>query len=277
MCKRWCHHRYIALVRVTRARGDGVKTKMGVKMCFPALQGELQQKAGGDGSGGSGSQDSTKDGGTGASGDEIWCPAGGGAGPQVAAGGIRGREESGGDGGGDGGGGGGDGGSAGGGGGGARRSLQSGLVRAAAPHPRHGANDFGERADPAASAKSHFEITFYFHRLRQVPLRNYFLLFRLETDLTNLPPQDGRKGRGVPILADRRRTAAPRPWVGQNETDPKGPDLDTPHTPNARGGAIIPYRNRVKPASGAGREKVLPHRQLRHGGVSAARTGLPKR
>ena len=43
-----------------------------------------------------------------------------------------------------------------------RRSLQSGLVRPAAPHPRHGANDFGERADPAASAKSHFEITFYF-------------------------------------------------------------------------------------------------------------------
>ena len=46
---------------------------------------------------------------------------------------------------------------------------------------------------------------------------------------------DGARGR-----TDRRRTAAPRPWVGQNETDPRGPDLDTPHTPNARGGAIIP-------------------------------------
>ena len=76
---------------------------------------------------------------------------------------------------------------------------------------------------------------------------------------------------------DRRRTAAPRPWVGQNETDPRGPDLDTPHTPNARGGAIIPYRNRVQPASGAGREKVLPHRQLRHGGERRTEPGLPRR
>ena len=83
---------------------------------------------------------------------------------------------------------------------------------------------------------------------------------------------DGARSR-----TDRRRTAAPRPWVGQNETDPKGPDLETPHTPNARGGDTIPYRNRVKPTRGVGREKVLPHRLLRHGGASRTEPGLPMR
>ena len=65
---------------------------------------ELQQKAGGDGSGGFGSQDNINDGGTGASGDERWCPAAGGAGPRVVAGGVRGGDGSSGVGVGDGGG-----------------------------------------------------------------------------------------------------------------------------------------------------------------------------
>ena len=79
---------------------------------------EMQQKAGGDDSGGFGSKDYTNDAGTSASGDETWCPAAGGAGHQVAAGGIGGRAESGRGGVGDGGGeGSGDGGGSGGSGG----------------------------------------------------------------------------------------------------------------------------------------------------------------
>ena len=80
---------------------------------------ELQQKAGGDGSGGFGSQDNINDGGTGASGDERWCPAAGGAGHRVVAGGIGVRDDRLGDGVGDGGGDVGDGGGGSGGGGGA--------------------------------------------------------------------------------------------------------------------------------------------------------------
>ena len=54
---------------------------------------------------------------------------------------------------------------------------------------------------------------------------------------------------------DGRRTTAPGPRVGRNETDPKGPDLETPHTPNARGGDTIPYRNRVNEADKRGRAR----------------------
>ena len=71
---------------------------------------KVQQKAGGDGSGGSGSQENTKNGGTGASGDERLCPAAGGAGPRVVAGGSGSRDDRVGGGVGDGGGGGSDGG-----------------------------------------------------------------------------------------------------------------------------------------------------------------------
>ena len=79
---------------------------------------KVQQKAGGDGSGGSGSQENTKNGGTGASGDERLCPAAGGAGPRVVAGGSGSRDDRVGGGVGDGGGGGSDGGGGSGGGGG---------------------------------------------------------------------------------------------------------------------------------------------------------------
>ena len=95
---------------------------------------ELQQKAGGDGSGGYGSQDNTKDGGTGASGDERWCPAAGGAGPRVVAGGIGGSDDRVGGGVSDGGGGGSDGGGGIRGGGGAEQQSER-SVEAGDTHP----------------------------------------------------------------------------------------------------------------------------------------------
>ena len=109
---------------------------------------ELQQKAGGDGSGGFGSQDNINDGGTGASGDERWCPAAGGAGPRVVAGGISGRDDSGGGDGGDGGGGGSDGGGGSGGG--------SGAVVHHGGHPLTQGTTDGARTAPQSALLLHW-------------------------------------------------------------------------------------------------------------------------
>ena len=86
----------------------------------------------------------------------------------------------------------------------ARRSRHDGVAGpAAAPPPKTcSPNSCDSSADSlqGSAAKSCFEINYFRVMRRQVMLRNYFLLLRLETDLTNLPPQNGRKGRGVPIL-----------------------------------------------------------------------------
>ena len=86
----------------------------------------------------------------------------------------------------------------------ARRSRHDGVAGpAAAPPPKTcSPNSCDSSADSlqGSAAKSCFEINYFRVMRRQVMLRNYFLLLRLETDLTNLPPQNGRKGRSVPIL-----------------------------------------------------------------------------
>ena len=62
---------------------------------------------------------------------------------------------------------------------------------------------------------------------------------------------DSEEGGG----AGRRRPAGPGRRVGQEGTDPHGPDPALLN-PNARGGDTIPYRNRVKPAKwGRARER----------------------
>ena len=79
--------------------------------------------------------------------------------------------------------------------------------------------------------------------------------------------EDDENGDG----ADGCRTATPGPRVGQEGTDPVGPD-PAPFIPNARGGDIIPYRNRVKPAKG-GRAREGSSPSLLEARRSIRRTG----